>query len=365
MDQALEGFYSGRTVLVTGFTGETGSWLMQALLMLGADVVGFGMNRAERGRCWQVTDGGQNGDNQAGTAGGCDRNRTDADSGCGTGKSLFDLSGLAVRSEHDRTAPKQEGVPRFHAVTGSVQDLYLCRETFMKTEPEIVFHLAPGLHGAAGHAGNSRNTAFHHIPGLLEMEPGIPEDPVRTYEEAVLGIVHVLDCVRTTTTEFGGDTGRRCVRSFVYIAGNGTEHDRKPGRDAFRSPFHEPEADALSSPLSVSGTDALRSPFCDLDTDALCSSLEAVKTWRHCYFEGEGAAGVCAVTGGCGNPPALVKACLDAGMCHYNHPEEEGIVALPGGTVWSGQESFLQLRGKNPERIPAEMRAVLNGVLSV
>ena len=63
--------------------------------------------------------------------------------------------------------------------------------------------------------------------------------------------------------------------------------------------------------------------------------------------------------------PALVKACLDAGMCHYNHPEEEGIVALPGGTVWSGQESFLQLRGKNPERIPAEMRAVLNGVLSV
>jgi len=70
MDQALEGFYSGRTVLVTGFTGETGSWLMQALLMLGADVVGFGMNRAERGRCWQVTDGGQNGDNQAGTAGG-------------------------------------------------------------------------------------------------------------------------------------------------------------------------------------------------------------------------------------------------------------------------------------------------------
>ena len=69
MDQALEGFYSGRTVLVTGFTGETGSWLMQALLMLGADVVGFGMNRAERGRCWQVTDDGQNGDNQAGTAG--------------------------------------------------------------------------------------------------------------------------------------------------------------------------------------------------------------------------------------------------------------------------------------------------------
>ncbi len=323
MDRTLERFYSGRTVLVTGFTGEAGSWLMQALLMLGADVVGFGVNRTEKG------------------------------SSFGTGKSLFDLSGLTARSEHDRTAPKKEGAPRFHAVTGSVKDLYLCRETFMKTEPEIVFHLAPGLYGAALLAGNSRSAAFHRVAGLSEMEPDFPGDPVRTYEEAVLGTVHVLDCVRTTTTEFGGDTGRRCVRSFVYIAGNGAERGEKAGRNALCCSLREP------------GIDVPRSQCSELETDARCSALEAVKTWRHCYFEGEGAAGVCAVVGGGGNPPALVRACLDAGMRHYDHPGEEGTITLPDETAWSGQERFLRVRGEHPERIPAEMRAILNEVLSV
>ena len=357
MDKVLEGFYKGRTVLVTGFTGETGSWLMQALLMLGADVVGFGMNRVETGGSRQKTGGRQGAEGRTGAADG--GSQTDA------GKSLFDLSGLAARSEHDRTAPKKEGVPRFHAVTGSVQDLYLCRETFMNTEPEIVFHLAPGLHGNTGCAGNSRRTVLPVMSGLSEVEPEVPEDPVRIYEEAILGTVHVLDCVRTTTTEFGGDTGRKCVRSFVYIAGDAAERDREQGKNTFRSPFHEPGTEAPGSSLSVTDTNALSSPFSELKTDALRSSLEAVKAWRQCYFEGEEAAGVCAVTGGCGNPPALVRACLDAGMCHYNHPEVEGSIVLSDETVWPGQEPFLRVREEHPERIPAEMRTILNEVLSV
>ncbi|MDO8848022.1 MAG: CDP-glucose 4,6-dehydratase [Coriobacteriia bacterium] len=83
--------YAGRRVLITGHTGFKGSWLVEWLLMLGAEVSGYALEPP-------------------------------------TDPSLFDELGLAERLTRH--------------VIGDVRDLAHLREVIRAAAPEIVFHLA-------------------------------------------------------------------------------------------------------------------------------------------------------------------------------------------------------------------------------
>ncbi len=50
----LQGFYSGKRVLVTGSTGFKGSWLCSALLMLGANVYGYALEPPTEPSAWNL-----------------------------------------------------------------------------------------------------------------------------------------------------------------------------------------------------------------------------------------------------------------------------------------------------------------------
>lgn len=119
----LEKFYKGKRVLVTGHTGFKGAWLTRMLTLAGAEVTGYSLDPP-------------------------------------TDPSLFEIAGLEETCD---------------SVIGDVRDLKHLRETFERTQPQVVFHLAA--------------------------QPIVRDsykDPVYTYETNVMGTVHVLECVRLT-----------------------------------------------------------------------------------------------------------------------------------------------------------------------
>lgn len=83
-------FYKGKKVLITGHTGFKGSWMCSLLLMLGAEVIGIGLEPP-------------------------------------TKPSLFELCNLK---------------DRMNSVIGDVRDLDLLQKVFRENKPEIVIHMA-------------------------------------------------------------------------------------------------------------------------------------------------------------------------------------------------------------------------------
>ncbi|MGA2051917.1 MAG: CDP-glucose 4,6-dehydratase [Opitutales bacterium] len=90
MNDAFQGFYRGRRVLLTGHTGFKGAWLAEWLLALGAQVTGYSLPPA-------------------------------------TDPSLFKQLGLAKRLEHR---------------VGDINDRAQVAQMVAEAKPEVVFHLA-------------------------------------------------------------------------------------------------------------------------------------------------------------------------------------------------------------------------------
>lgn len=125
-------FYKGKRVLITGHTGFKGAWLCQMLINAGAEVTGYALNPP-------------------------------------TKPSLFEIANISGK---------------MNSVIGDIRDLSKLKETFIKTQPEIVFHLAA--------------------------QPIVREsykNPVYTYETNVMGTVNICECVRTSNS----------VRSFLNV----------------------------------------------------------------------------------------------------------------------------------------------------
>lgn len=125
-------FYKGKRVLITGHTGFKGAWLCQMLINAGAEVTGYALNPP-------------------------------------TKPSLFEIANISGK---------------MNSVIGDIRDLSKIKETFIKTQPEIVFHLAA--------------------------QPIVREsykNPVYTYETNVMGTVNICECVRTSDS----------VKSFLNV----------------------------------------------------------------------------------------------------------------------------------------------------
>ena len=125
-------FYKDKKVLVTGHTGFKGSWLCRILINAGAEVTGYALNPP-------------------------------------TKPSLFEIANISGK---------------MNSVIGDIRDLSKLKETFIKTQPEIVFHLAA--------------------------QPIVREsykNPVYTYETNVMGTVNICECVRTSDS----------VKSFLNV----------------------------------------------------------------------------------------------------------------------------------------------------
>lgn len=125
-------FYRGKKVLVTGHTGFKGTWLCKMLLKFGAEVTGYSLEAP-------------------------------------TNPSLYDLTDVDNRID---------------SVIGDIRDFEKLSETFMKVQPEIVFHLAA--------------------------QPIVRDsykDPRYTYDTNVMGTVNILECVRLNS----------CVKSFLNV----------------------------------------------------------------------------------------------------------------------------------------------------
>ena len=125
-------FYKGKRVLITGHTGFKGAWLCQMLINAGAEVTGYALNPP-------------------------------------TKPSLFEIANISGK---------------MNSVIGDIRDLSKLKETFIKTQPEIVFHLAA--------------------------QPIVREsykNPVYTYETNVMGTVNICECVRTSDS----------VKSFLNV----------------------------------------------------------------------------------------------------------------------------------------------------
>lgn len=125
-------FYKGKSVLITGHTGFKGAWLCQMLINAGAEVTGYALNPP-------------------------------------TKPSLFEIANISGK---------------MNSVIGDIRDLSKLKETFIKTQPEIVFHLAA--------------------------QPIVREsykNPVYTYETNVMGTVNICECVRTSDS----------VKSFLNV----------------------------------------------------------------------------------------------------------------------------------------------------
>lgn len=125
-------FYKGKRVLITGHTGFKGAWLCQMLINAGAEVTGYALNPP-------------------------------------TKPSLFEIANISGK---------------MNSVIGDIRDLSKLKETFIKTQPEIVFHLAA--------------------------QPIVREsykNPVYTYETNVMGAVNICECVRTSDS----------VKSFLNV----------------------------------------------------------------------------------------------------------------------------------------------------
>lgn len=125
-------FYKGKRVLITGHTGFKGAWLCKMLINAGAEVTGYALNPP-------------------------------------TKPSLFEIANISGK---------------MNSVIGDIRDLSKLKETFIKTQPEIVFHLAA--------------------------QPIVREsykNPVYTYETNVMGTVNICECVRTSDS----------VKSFLNV----------------------------------------------------------------------------------------------------------------------------------------------------
>ncbi len=125
-------FYRGKKVLVTGHTGFKGSWMCMVLAFYGADIIGYALEPK-------------------------------------TQPNLFELCKVS---------------DKINSVIGDIRDLRKLREVFLRTQPEIVIHMAA--------------------------QPLVYEsycNPVYTYEVNVMGTVNVLECIRETDS----------VRSFVNV----------------------------------------------------------------------------------------------------------------------------------------------------
>lgn len=123
MDKIRPDFYKGKRILITGHTGFKGSWMCALLKSLGAEVTGYSLEPP-------------------------------------TDPSLFEMCHIG------------EGMD---SVTGDVRDLCHLQQTFVRTQPEIVIHMAA--------------------------QPIVREsykNPVYTYEVNVMGTVNVMECVRQT-----------------------------------------------------------------------------------------------------------------------------------------------------------------------
>jgi CDP-glucose 4,6-dehydratase len=83
-------YFSGKTVLVTGHTGFKGSWLVQWLLQLGANVIGYSLESSENTKLFEI---------------------------------------LNIKE-------------KIHHYYGDVNDLTRLKDIFNRHQPEIVFHLA-------------------------------------------------------------------------------------------------------------------------------------------------------------------------------------------------------------------------------
>lgn len=125
-------FYKGKRVLITGHTGFKGSWLCQMLINAGAEVTGYALNPP-------------------------------------TNPSLFEIANISER---------------MNSVIGDIRDLSKLKDTFIKAQPDIVFHLAA--------------------------QPIVREsykNPVYTYETNVMGTVNICECVRMSDS----------VKSFLNV----------------------------------------------------------------------------------------------------------------------------------------------------
>jgi len=125
-------FFKDKKVFVTGHTGFKGTWLCHMLVEAGAIVTGYALEPP-------------------------------------TQPSLFELTG--VKSN-------------ICSVIGDIRDYDFLYETFMKTKPDIVIHLAAQPIVLTGY-----------------------KNPRETYETNVMGTVNILECVRLSG----------CVRSFLNV----------------------------------------------------------------------------------------------------------------------------------------------------
>ena len=135
-------FFRGKRVLVTGHTGFKGSWMCRALIGAGAEVTGYSLPAP-------------------------------------TEPNLFSMAGL-------------EG--KMTSVIGDIRDFTLLKETFDRTQPEIVIHLAA--------------------------QPIVRDsykDPHYTYETNVMGTVNLLECVRLAS----------CVKSFLNVTTDKVYHNNE------------------------------------------------------------------------------------------------------------------------------------------
>jgi CDP-glucose 4,6-dehydratase len=135
-------FYKGKKVLVTGHTGFKGTWLCKILANAGAEVTGYSLTPP-------------------------------------TNPNLFNISGIEKN---------------INSVIGDVRDLNKMMDTFKKSQPEIVFHLAA--------------------------QPIVRDsykEPVYTYETNVMGTVNILECVRNN----------ECVKSFLNVTTDKVYHNNE------------------------------------------------------------------------------------------------------------------------------------------
>lgn len=131
--RAEPGFYRGKRVLVTGHTGFKGGWLCKILALFGARVTGIALPPA-------TIEGG----------------------------------------EFFRTAIE----PHIDSVFADIRDFDALLAVFLRTDPEIVFHLAAQPLVQIGY-----------------------QKPVETFSTNIMGTVHVLECIRLS----------KSVRSFVNV----------------------------------------------------------------------------------------------------------------------------------------------------
>ena len=158
------GAYTNRRVLVTGHTGFKGSWLVNWLLDLGADVCGYS-------------------------------------DGVPTQPSLFELAGLAGRIRHE---------------VGDVRDLPRFAEVLHSYRPDIVFHLAAQAIVSTSYR-NPLDTISTNVMGT-----GVVLEALRQVDWPCVGVVITSDkCYENVEWVYGYRETDRLGGRDVYSASKG------------------------------------------------------------------------------------------------------------------------------------------------